>query len=105
MLANGGELVATPGDQLVWIGLVTGVKYDLIARRIEHVVQGKSELDDAEIAAEMPPDFGNDVDDPRADFFRELGELIAIQLADVSGSIDRVEESRHGCGDRPGRPG
>ena len=104
MLANGGELVATASDQLVRIGLVAGVKYDLIARRIENVVQGKGQLDDAQIAAEMPSDFRNDVDDPRADFFRELGELFAIQLADVSGRIERVVESRLGCGDRPGRP-
>ena len=56
VLADGVERVAAAGDELVRIALVAGVEDDLVARRVEDVVQRERELDDAEVAAEMAAD-------------------------------------------------
>ena len=73
VLPDGVEAAAPAGDELVRIALVTGVENDLVARRVEGVVEGKRQLDDAEVAAEVPSDTRDDVDDGLADLLRDLG--------------------------------
>src|SRR5207253_1087065 len=72
VLADGVEGLAAAGDQLVRIALVAGIEDELVARRVEDVVQGEGQLDNAEIPAEVTADGGDDVDDPLADLFGEL---------------------------------
>src|SRR6202011_4370023 len=62
VLANRVKPIAAAGDQLVRIALVAGVENELIARRVEDVVQRQRELDDAEVAAEMSADLRDDLD-------------------------------------------
>src|SRR4051812_25526229 len=70
------EGIAAPGEQLVRIGLMAGIENDLIARRVENVVQRQRQFDDAEIAAEVAADLRNDFDDAVANLSRELVELL-----------------------------
>ncbi len=46
-LAERPDAVAPPGQDLVRIGLVSDVPDQAVVRRVEHVVQGDRELDDA----------------------------------------------------------
>ena len=91
MLPDRVEPIAASGDQLVRIALMAGVEYQLIARRVENVVQRQRELDDAQVAAEVAADLRNDLDDPVADLLRQLRKLAAIELANVSRSVDVIE--------------
>src|SRR3954462_2846299 len=77
------ERIAASGNELVRIRLVAGIEDDLIARRIENVVQRQRQLDDAEIAAEVADRVRDPLDDAVADLFRELVKLLAVQLAEV----------------------
>src|SRR5439155_25323571 len=79
VLADGRELFAADGDELVRIALVAGVEDDLVARRVEDPVQGQRQLDDAEVAAEVAADLRDDVDDALADLLGELRELAEIE--------------------------
>src|SRR3546814_11963690 len=44
---QGPDPVAAPGDDLVRIALVADVPHDLVARRVEHIMQRGGQLDDA----------------------------------------------------------
>ncbi len=89
------ERVAPPGDEFVRIRLMAGVENDLIARRVEDVVQCQRQLDDPEVAAEVAADPRNHVDDAVADLTRKLMELFAVELPKILRGVDGVEE-RHG---------
>src|SRR5205807_3726402 len=53
-LADRADAVAPPGQDLVRIGLVADVPDQPVMRRVEDVMQGDGQLDDAEPGAEMP---------------------------------------------------
>ena len=52
-LAELAEVLAATGQELVHVGLVTGVPDDRVARRVEYAVQRDRELDDAEVRSEV----------------------------------------------------
>ena len=93
--ADGVEGIAASGDELVRVGLVAGVEDDLVAGRVEDVVQRQRQLDDTEVAAEVPADSRDDLDDAVANLSRELMELFAVEFPKVFRRVDGVEE-RHG---------
>ena len=57
VLADGGKSVETAGEELVDIALVADIEEKLIARRVEHTVQGDREFHDTEVRAEMAAGF------------------------------------------------
>ena len=61
-LAQRADAVAAAGQDLVRIGLMADVPDHPVARRVEHVVQRDSQLDDAEAGAQMAAGDGNRVD-------------------------------------------
>ena len=95
VLPDGGERLAAAGDQFVRIRLMAGIEHDLVARGVEDVMQRQRQLDDAEVAAEVAADLRHHVDDRFADLLRHLRELSAVEFAQVGGSVDAVEKSRH----------
>src|SRR6266849_1901939 len=95
VLPDGMKTIATSGDQLVGIALMAGVEDQLIAWRVEDVVQRERQLDDAEVSAKVATDLRDDLDDPFADLLCKLGKLAAIELANVSRSVDVIEQTRH----------
>ena len=74
-LADGVEVLAAAGEDLVDVGLVADVEEDLVLGRVENGVKGESELDDAEVGAEVAAGFGESLDEEFADLFGELGQL------------------------------
>jgi hypothetical protein len=81
------EAVEAAGQQLVRVGLVSGVPHDAVARRLEQPVQGDGELDDAERRAEMAAGLGDGRDDRLADLGGELDELRLGQPAQLGGPL------------------
>src|SRR5262245_63837187 len=66
-LAERPEPLESAGQQLVRIGLVTGVPDDPVAWRLEQPMEGDRQLDDAERAAEVAAGRGDRRDDRLAD--------------------------------------
>ena len=62
LLTDGANAVAARGEDLVGIGLMADIPDQAIARRVEHIMQCDSELDDTEPGAEMPAYSGNRID-------------------------------------------
>ena len=53
-LAQRAELGHPPGQELVHVGLVTGIEHDPVGRRLEDAVQGHGQLNDAQVRPEVP---------------------------------------------------
>jgi hypothetical protein len=85
---------SAPGDDLVRIGLVPHVPDETVPRRIEKIVQGYGELDDAEARTEMPTGDGYRINRFLPQFGRELREVRLRQFAQVVGRHDLVEQRR-----------
>ncbi len=95
VLADGRELVAPAGEDLVRVGLVADVPENLVARRIAERVEHGCQLACAEVGAEMAADLADHVDDVLADLLRDLGQLGVVEPRKVRGAVDRVEEPGH----------
>ena len=96
VLADGVEAIAASGNQFVRIALMPGVENELVARRVEYVVQGQGQLDDAQIAAEVAADRRDHFDDAFSNLLRQLRELLAVQFAQIGRRVDAVQQSCHG---------
>src|SRR3546814_2145418 len=80
-LAQRADAVAAPGQYLVRIALVPDVPHQLVARRVEHIMDRDGQLDDAQPRPQMParrPDGGNG---SGAQLVGELAEVFGLQLA------------------------
>ena len=85
--AQAGEVVP-PGEQLVHVGLATGVEHHGVARRVEHAVDGQRQLDGSEVRPEVPSVAGHRIDDELADLDRERRQLLVAEVAQVGGLAD-----------------
>ena len=91
-LAQRADAVAPAGEDLVRIGLVADVPDQPVARRVEDVVQRDGQLDHAEAGAEMAAGDRDRVDGLGAQLVGELAQARLVELAQVSGRADRVEQ-------------
>ena len=82
-LAQCADTVAPPGQDLVRIALVTDVEDQLVVRRIEDVVDGDRQFDDAQPRAKMSAGHRDGVDRFVAQFVGKLAQLRLFQLAQV----------------------
>ena len=78
-LPNGRHLLATPGQDLVGVGLVADVPHQAVIRRIQDVMQGHGQLDHAQAGAEVSAG--------TADAVQQIGTQLVGQLA----QLGRVE--------------
>ena len=92
--AQRADAVATPGQDLVRIGLVTDVPNQPVARRVEDVVDRRGQLDHAQAGAEMAARHRHRVDGFLAQLVGNLPHLVDLQLPEVVGRADGVEERR-----------
>src|SRR3546814_19204494 len=83
-----------PGDDLVRIALVADVPDDLVARRVEHIVERGRQLDDAESRSQMPARRPHRRTPFGAQFVGELAEVFGVQLSEGGGALHRVEQTR-----------
>ena len=90
-LAQRPEPLEAPGEQLVGIRLVAGVPHDLVARRVEHAVEGDRDLYDAERRAQMAAGLRNRGDDRLADLGGEPRELGLAEATEIGGPVESGE--------------
>ena len=95
VLADGVELVAAAGEDLVRVGLVADVPEDLVLRRLQHGVQRDGDLAGAEVGAEVAADLADGVDDVLADLLGDLLQLVLGERPEVVGSVDAIQELGH----------
>ena len=95
-LAKRADAVAAAGDDLVRIGLVADVPHQLVAGRVEHIMDGDRQLDHAEPGAEVPAGHRHGRDRLLAELVGELRELILAQCPDVGWIFDLIEQRRVG---------
>ena len=88
VLADRRQRLATPGEDLVRVGLMADVPEHLVARRVEQAVQGDGQLAGAEVGAEVAADLADRVDDVGAHLLRDLLQLLVVELVQVGGGID-----------------
>jgi len=77
----------------VRVGLVPDVPEDLVARGLEHGVQGDGQLAGAEVGAEVTADLADGVDDVLAHLLGDLHELLLGELVQVLGTVDLLEQA------------
>ena len=87
-LAQRPEALEAAGQQLVRVGLVSGVPDDPVTRRFEQPMQRDRQLDDAERRAEVAAGDRHRGDDRLADLERELGELDLGQATKIGGPFE-----------------
>ena len=88
VLPDGRETVAPPGEDLVSVSLVAYVPHDLVARRVEGVMQRQRQLDGAQARGQVAPHLGDHGDEIVSQFFSDDGEIAARHLLEVSRRID-----------------
>ncbi len=92
-LAQSADAVAAPGNDLVRIGLVADVPDQLVARRVEHIMDGDGQLDHAEPRAEMPAGHRHRRNHFLAQLVGKLRKLRLAQRAQVGGRGKQCREA------------
>ena len=86
-----GEVLTT-GEQLVDVGLVTGIEDDGVSWRAEGPVQGDRQLDDAEVGSQVAPGASDRGDEIAPDLRRERHQFLAGEPIEVGGLSHRGEK-------------
>ena len=85
------EAVAAAGDDLVPVGLVPHVPHDLVARRVEYVVQREGEIDRAEAGTEVPAGAAHLGEDLVAQVTRNRGQLMHAELLQIGRDVNLIK--------------
>ena len=94
-LAQGGHARATARQDLVRVGLMAHVPHQAVVRRVEHVMQGDGQLDDAETGTKMPSGLANGVEQFQAQLIGQGFQLGFTQKAQAIRCIGSVEQRRN----------
>ena len=89
------QLVATAGEDLMRVRLVTHVPEDLVRRGIQQRVQRDGDLTGPEVGAEVAADLPHRVDDVLADLLSDLLQFVLAELVEVLRPVDVIEEGWH----------
>jgi hypothetical protein len=87
-LAERGEAFESAGQELVRVGLVSGVPDDAVDGAFEEPMERHRELDHAEGAPQVAAGAGDGLDDRRADLGAELCQLLAVERAQRAGTVE-----------------
>ncbi len=93
-LPQGADAVAAAGEELVGIRLVAHVPDQPVARRIEEIMERDGQFHDAQPRAQMTARHGDGVDQFCPQFIRKLRQLLGLELAQILGCADRIEEGK-----------
>src|ERR1041385_4469435 len=92
LLLDRADAVAAAGEDFVRVALVPDVPDQAIGWRIEQVVQGDRQLDDAQSGAEMAAGAGNGFDQVLAQLTRNVRQFALYERAQVRRAFDAGEE-------------
>ena len=70
-LPQGLHALASAGQDFVRVGLMAHIPHHPVFRRIEHIVQGHSELHRTEVGAQVPAGFGDAAEQKGTQFRRQ----------------------------------
>src|SRR5215831_11687446 len=93
-LAQRADAVAAAGEDLVWIGLMTNVPDQAVARCVENVVERNREFDHAEPGAEMAAGDRDGRNGLMAQLVGELPQLILGQATQIVRCMNLIEQQR-----------
>ena len=82
-MAIGGKAFAPACKELMWIGLVSYIKYQYILRSVEHIVQSNSQLYHAQACSQVAFLSRYFIDNKMAQLPRKLLKLCEREIADV----------------------
>ena len=89
--ADGVELFAASGEELVDVRLVADVEDETIRRRIENVVHGEREFDHAQVRTEVSAGFREDGNQLLANLFGKNFKLGDSERFDIERGMDGIE--------------
>src|SRR5581483_456848 len=89
------HLAITTREELMRIALVADIPHELIAWRVEHVVERGRQLDDAESGADVAASPGADVDEPRPLLGAERLQLLAREAFQVGRRMNTIQKPCH----------
>ena len=83
----------TAGHELVHVGLVAGVKEDVVLGGIENAVDAEGQLHNAQVRAQVAAGRRNVRHDELANLVGELLQLLVAQVAQVGGVLDAGQQA------------
>ena len=90
--AQCADAVAPPGQDLVGIALVADVPDQLVARRVEHGMQGDGQFHHPQPRAQMPAGHADGADGLGPHLVGQLAQFTVGQAADIGGQGHTVQE-------------
>ena len=93
-LPQRANAIAPAGQDLVRITLVTDIEDQPIVRRVENLVDGNRQLHHPEAGAQMSAGARYRVDHLIAQFAGQLRHVPIVQLSEVGGKIDLIQQGR-----------
>src|SRR5205807_7562762 len=91
-LAQPGEALAGPGQQLMDVRLVPGVPEDPILRAVKDAMERQRQLDHAEIRAQVAAGLGDAGNQELTDLLGESAQLCIAQRAEIGWRADPIED-------------
>ena len=91
--AQRAELPGPPGEHLVHVGLVAGVEDDPVAGGVEDPVQRDGQLHDPQVRTEVTATAGTRDHQQVTDLGGQAGQLVVVEVPEVAGAGDRVEDA------------
>lgn len=95
-LAQGIELGAPAGEDLVGVGLVPGINPQHVVGRVEHPVRGDGQPVCTQVRVQAATDPGDRVDQERPDFLRQGRKLRGRRCFEIGGAGDAREQAHAG---------
>ena len=95
LLADGGELAAAAGEELIGVALVAHVPQDGVLGRVEGQAQGHGELYHPQVGGQVAAVVGHRIDDGFPELLAEGVQLLFAQGLQIFGGADLIQDLSH----------
>jgi len=90
-LAESAEVGGSACQQLVDVGLVSGIKEDGVPWAVKDSMEGQREFHGAQIRPEVAAGAVHGVDDALAEFIGERDQFFGVEVAEVRGRLQGIK--------------
>jgi hypothetical protein len=97
ILAQRRKAVAAAGENLVGICLMTDVPHNLVPRRVEDLVEGKSQFHNSQAWTQVSAHLGDHRDDVLANLSSQLAQLFDAEWLEIVRGVDSGKQGFDGC--------